>query len=31
MKKTTAQYLYGKFEKLEAALKTIGHDNPEWL
>ena len=31
MKKTTAQYLYGKFEKLETALKAQGQDNPEWL
>tara|TARA_R100001079_G_scaffold111017_1_gene88936 strand:+ start:4161 stop:4424 length:264 start_codon:yes stop_codon:yes gene_type:complete len=31
MKKTTAQYLFDKFEKLETALKAQGESNPEWL
>lgn len=31
MRKTKAQYLYGKFEKLERGLKAQGLDNPTWL
>ena len=31
MKQTTAQYLFGKFEKLETALKAHEESNPEWL
>ena len=31
MKKTKAQYLYGKFEKLETALKANSAENPVWL
>ena len=31
MKKTKAQYLFGKFEKLEKALKDNAAQNPAWL
>ena len=31
MKKTKAQYLFGKFEKLERLLKTHSAENPVWL
>ena len=31
MKKTKAQYLFDKFEKLETALKASAMENPVWL
>ena len=31
MKKTKAQYLFGKFEKLETLLKANSAENPVWL
>ena len=31
MRKTKAQYLFGKFEKLETMLKANSAENPAWL
>ena len=31
MRKTQADILLGKFQKLVTALNAMGHDNPDWL